>query len=328
MMNRRNALAALFALGAVVRPLGLHAQTAKPARIGWLGYGSRESGAPYIEAFKQGMRSLGYIEGKHYTLEMRFADGKIERLPALAAELVKLPVDIILALTTPPALAAQKATTTIPIVMVAVSDPVGNGLVKSLGRPEGNITGMSNLIADVSPKLVELLLEIVPKLTTAAVMVNAANPAHARIMGQIVAAANKVGLNTVTVRATTADEIDRGFSDAAHEKVGAVILAADALYILHRRQIAELAIKYRLPLISSAIENAEAGGLMGYGESNSDHFRRVATYVDKILKGAKPGDLPVEQPTKFDLVVNLGTSRALGIKIPQSILLRADRVIE
>lgn len=327
-MNRRDTIVALLAFGTLAEPLALQAQTKKPARIGYLSYGNPATSAPPIEAVKQGMRTLGHIEGTSYVLEPRWAEGKIERLPALAAELVKLPVDVVVAATTPAVLAAQKATTTIPIVMVGVSDPVGDGLVKSLGRPGDNITGIANLVGETGPKLVELLLETVPKLSTVAVMVNAANPAHTAALNTIMAATRTVGLQAVTVKATTPVEIERGLAFAASEKIGAVILVADTQYLRYRREIAELAIKYRLATVGAFSESVEAGSLMSYGANNLAMFRQAATYVDKILKGAKPAALPVEQAARFDLVVNLKTARDIGVNIPPVLLLRADRVIE
>ena len=227
----------------VVAAPPLFAQTAKPVRIGWLGFGIPATAAVSQEIFRQGMDSLGYIDGTQYVLESRLAEGRIDRLPALAAELVQLPVDIILALGTLSALAAKKVTSTIPIVMVGVGDPVGSGLVKSLSRPGGNITGMSDLLPDLSAKTIELFVEGVPKLTKVAVMVNEANPVSVPVMKDIVAAARKVGLDTSVVRATTVDEIERGFSAATHKKVGAIILAADILFLIYRDKIAELAVK-------------------------------------------------------------------------------------
>ncbi|HEV2009300.1 MAG TPA: ABC transporter substrate-binding protein [Burkholderiales bacterium] len=274
------------------------------------------------------MSELGYVEGRNLLVEWRFADGEYERLPRMAAELVQLKVDAIMALGPPGAIAAQKATTTIPIVFVISVDPVDAGLVKSLARPGGNITGLSNLGGDISGKHLQMLLTMVPKLSRMAVLVNPANSAHATILKNVEVAAQKAGIKVLPVKAQTPQEIESAFSTMTKENAGAVIVALDPLFIQQGLQIAVQAAKHRLPSIFANREYAEAGGLMSYGQNQVDIYRRAAEYVDRILKGAKPGDLPVEQPTKLELFINRKTAKALGLTIPQSLLISADKVIE
>jgi len=329
-LRRRQFLIALGA-GALAAPFGSFAQKqGKVWRVGFLVARNRQGVLDSDEfgAIVRSMRELGYVEGKNLVIEWRFADGKYERLPEQAAELVQLKVDLIVASGSPAISAAQKSTTTIPIVMVNVSDPVGSGFVKSLARPAGNITGLSNISLDFSPKLLEMLLSMAPKLSRVAVLVNPANPSHAPILKSVQAAAQKRSVNVLPVEIRTAPEIEQAFSAMARGKAGAIIVPRDALFSDQRRHIAELAAKHRLPSISALLEYVEAGGLIGYGSSVNEMYRRAATYVDKIFKGANPGDLPVEQPTKFELVINGKTAKALGLKIPQSLLISADKVIQ
>jgi len=328
--TRRKLLVALGA-GALAVPLASFAQQqAKTWRVGFLSARRRPASldTDYYGAFPRGMRDLGYVEGKNLAIEWRFAEGEYERLPGMAAELVQLKVDVIMALGPPAIVAAQKATTTIPIVVVTSVDPVGAGFVKSLARPGGNITGLSNLAGDISSKHLEMLLAVMPKVSRVAVLVNPANPAHAAMLKNLQAAAQKIGIKVLPVQAQTPQEIEGAFSMMSREAVGAVIVALDPFLIQQERQIAELAVKHRLPSIFANREYAEAGGLMSYGQNQLDIYRRAATYVDKILKGAKAADLPIEQPTKLELVINLKTAKALGLTIPQSLLLRADEVIQ
>ena len=278
--------------------------------------------------FLEGMHELGYIEGKNLLIEWRFADGKSERLSGFAKELVNLNLDVIVAAGTAATSAAQKVTTTIPIVMTNASNPVGSGFVKSLAHPGGNITGLSSITGDLSPKHMEMLLSMVPKLSHVAVMVNPGNSSHKVTLKNVQAAAQRTGIKIVPVEAQTPQEIENAFTVMAREHTGAVIAVSDSFFIQQRRQIAELAAKHRLPSISARREYAEAGFLMSYGQNSADNYRRAATYVDKIFKGAKPGDLPVEQPTKFELFINRKTAKALGLTIPQSLLISADKVIE
>ena len=330
MNNRRKLIVALGA-GALTAPFGAFAQQqGKVWRVGWLSQGTRPdpSRPNFFAAFLQGMRELGYVEGKNMVIESRYADSKFERLPDLAAELVQLKVDVILAAATPATGAAHKATTTTPIVFVNAGDPVGSGFIKSLARPSGNITGLTNMYADISSKYLEMLLSMVPKLSRVAVLVNPANPAQFNFLKNIQAAAQKTNLKILPVEARTPQEIETAFSVMAREKAGAVIVSADEFFIQQRRQVAELAAKYRLPTVSGRRGQVEAGFLMSYGPNDADLYRRAATYVDKIFKGAKPGDLPVEQPTKFELFINGKTAKALGLTIPQSLLISTDKVIE
>jgi putative ABC transport system substrate-binding protein len=273
------------------------------------------------------MRELGYAEGKNLAMVWRSSEGKNDRLPDLAAELVQLQVEVIVAASSPVLRAALQASGTIPIVFVGVGDPVGLGFVASLSKPGKNITGVSNLAADVSIKSLELLRAAVPKLSRVAVLVNPTNPVDQLVLKQIQSAAKPAGISISVFKASNASQIDAAFAAIAKARPGALIVAPDPYYVGQARQIAELAAKNRVPAIYSFNAHAEAGGLMSYGENLAAHFRRAAPYVDKILKGAKPGDLPVEQPTKLDLVINLKTAKALGLTM-QDLLFRADKVIE
>ena len=273
------------------------------------------------------MRDLGYVEGKSFIVDWRFADGKYERLPGFAAELVKLNVDVIVAAPSPAIRAAQQATSTIPIVMAGTGDPVGAGFVVSLARPGGNITGLSNVGGEISAKYLELLLAIVPRLSRVAVLGNSGSATHSAVLKNVITSAQKLGIQVVSVEAQTPEQIERGFSSMPHERIGAVIIALDAFLAQQRKQIADLAVKFRLPSIFNSAY-AEAGGLIGYSQRTGENYQRAAVYVDKILKGAKPSDLPVEQPTKFELIINRRTANALGLTIPQSLLISADKVIE
>ena len=295
-------------------------------RIGFLDPGNRDSGL--YGPFLGGMKELGYVERKNFAIEARFANGALERLPGLAKELADLKPDVILAQSTPGVRAVIATQTTAPIVMVAVGDPVGSGFVASLGRPGGNVTGMSILTSDVSPKLLEMLKTLIPKLARVAVLVNPANANSTVSLKNIQSAAQKMGLKILPVEAPVVGEIENAFAAIARQRPGAIVIPGDPLFRLNARQIAALALRYKLPLACTNIEIAEAGGLLSYGASLVDSYRRAATYVDKILKGAKPSDLPVEQSAKFELVINGKTAKALGIKIPQSLLITAEKVIE
>lgn len=331
MNNRRKLLIALGA-GALIAPFAsLAQQQSKVWRVGFLS--QRHFPEPprsdvNVRAFVRGMRDLGYVEGKNFTIELRSAEDKIERLPRLAAELVQLKVDVIVTAGTPAVRAVQKSTSTIPIVMGNAGDPVGLGFVKSLARPGGNITGLTNIATDISPKYLEMLLGMAPKLSRVAVMVNPDNPSHTAVLKNLQIAAQQAGVKIMQVEARTPREIETAFSVITQEKVGAVIVPGDSLFNAHVREIAELAAKSRLPSISAYWAYAEGGGLMNYGHNIADQFQRAATFVDKIFKGAKPGDLPVEQPMKLQLIINRKTAKALGLKIPNSLLVLADKVIE
>ena len=326
-MNRRDAVLVLLALGTA--PLtAFPQQPAKPARIAWLSLGRPEEGGQGVDAFKRGMRELNYLEGKHFVFDFGWARGKAERLPDLAKELVARQPDIILTGVTVAVLSAQRATTTIPIVMVTPGNPVESGLVKSLARPGGNITGLTNISVELSPKLLELLLAAVPKLSRIAVLSNPSAHTPAAMLQNIQAAARKIKMGIVQIEAQTPTEIESAFEKMTRARAEAAIVLGDVFFYLQRRQIAELTLKHRMPAIFMLREHVESGGLMSYGVDIADLYRRAATYVDKILKGAKPADLPIEQPMTFDLVINLRTAKALGLTSPQSLLLRADTLIE
>jgi putative ABC transport system substrate-binding protein len=283
---------------------------------------------PNFVALREGLTALGYVEGRTIIIECREAAGRSEQLPEQAAELVRLGVDVLLTDGTRAALAAQRATKAIPIVMATVGDPVGSGLVTSLARPGANITGLSLMAAEINNKRVELLKAVLPRVMRVAVLANPDNPASAAGMAGTEVAAHSLGLATYVVAARREEDLDRAFTEILKRQARALIVLPDPILYTHRAQIVLLAAKSRLPAIYEAREFAEDGGLMTYGPRITENFRRAATYVDKILKGAKPADLPVEQPTKFELVINLKTAKALGLTIPPSLLARADQVIE
>ncbi len=327
-MERRHALVSLLGLG--IAPLSSFAQQqGKVWRIGYLSTSAHSvSDSQALRAFQQGLRDLGYIEGKNLLIEARFAGGVYERLPPLAAELVELRMDIILADASPAIRAAQKATTTIPIVMGSTGDPVGSGFVQSLAHPGGNITGLALMSNDASAKLLDLLREVVPHLSRVAVLVSPTSSTYRAILDNVQAAGSNAGIEVLPVEAKTPLEIDDGFSEMVRSRAEAVLVGVTPFLVQQQGQIAELAQKYRLPSISGYRGYPEAGGLMSYGQNIISNFRRAATYVDKILKGANASDLPVEQPTTFEFVVNLKAARRLGITISQSFLARADEVIQ
>lgn len=324
---RRIALHAVLCGIALAAPLASLAQEQpKVWRIGFLA--SDSSSTRVYDGFQQGMRELGYFEGKNCIISRRFADGQYERLPRLAAELVRLNVDVIVAGTTLSVQAARQATATTPIVMVAVPDPVGEGFATSLSRPGGNITGLSNIVTELSIKHLELLRIAVPKLSRVAVLINPLNPSDSLILEQIHGAAYARGVKVFPIEASSASQIETGFGAMTRERTEALIVAADSYFDVQRDQITKLAVKNRLPTIFSTRELTEAGGLMSYGQDLTEHYRRAATYVDKILKGTKPGNLPIEQPTVLELVINRRVAKALGLTISQELMLRADKVIE
>jgi putative ABC transport system substrate-binding protein len=317
-----------IAITALAAPRAADAQPAGSVkRIGYLTSGSRTAG--FHEQFLQGLRDLGWIDGKNVIIEYRFADGRYERLPELAADLVRLNVDVIVAQPTASAVAAREATRTIPIVMINVGDPVGLGLVESLGRPAGNVTGTAFTVgSETHGKGLELLKEAVPRIRRVAVLSNPTNPAQALALKDLTSTAQPLGLRLVSLDARGPDDFDRVFADVVKQHADALLVVAESMFVLHRTRLAELALKHRVPTIYGLRENVEAGGLMSFGPTLSSASRRSATFVDKILKGTKPADLPVEQPTKFELVINLKTAKALGLAIAPSVLLRADRIIE
>ena len=330
-MNRRRKLIAALGAGAVALPLRSFAQKQEKVwRIGILALRNRPVNleTDVFGAFQRGMRELGYVEGKNFVLEARWAAGNYERIPQLAAELVAMKVDVIVVAGAQDISAAQKATRTIPIVMATAPDPVGSGFVRSLAHPGGNITGLSNVGVDISAKQLEMLLSIVPAVTRIAMLINPANSSHATALKNVQAAGRQTGIRIIPMQAGTAREIEQVFLPMVREKAGALLVARDGFFIQQVSQIAGLALKHRLPSISGYRSYAEAGGLMSYGQNPYESFKRAAVFVDKILKGAKPADLPVEQPTKFELIINRKSAKSLGLTIPQSLLISADKVIE
>jgi len=304
-------------------------QTKKVPHIGILFPGSPATFAPRTEAFLQGLGELGYLEGKTISIDWRWAEDNVERLPELAAELVSLNVDVIVANGTPAIKAAKSATKSIPIVMAVVGDPVGIGLVASLARPGANLTGLSILAPELSGKRLELLKEVVPKLSRVAAMLNPTNPVYRPELQETHDAARSLGLQIQPiVEVSDSNTLQEGFTTLGHDRVRALLLFTDAIFYSMRRRIVEYAAKSRLPAMYWQREFADDGGLMSYGPFTNDLFRRAATYVDKILKGAKPADLPVEQPTKFEFIINLKAAKQIGLTIPPNVLARADKVIK
>jgi putative ABC transport system substrate-binding protein len=301
----------------------------QPKKIPRIGFLSPTSDDSRVEAFRQGLRELGYQEGQNIIIEYRWAEGRFEQLPELAVELVRLKVDLVVAVVTQASLAAKKATRTMPIVMIGVADPVSSDLVASLARPGANITGTSSMTAEIVGKQLELLKETLPKISRVAVLWNPANPIFQAIqLRETEDAARALGVRLQLVEARGADEIDRAFKTVARERTRAVLILNDPVFTAHRKLTADLSAKHRLPAVSGTLEYTEAGGLMAYGPSFPDMYRRAATYVDKILKGAKPADLPIERPTKFELVINLKTAKQIGLTIPPNVLARADKAIK
>jgi putative ABC transport system substrate-binding protein len=329
MITKRRALAAALLLAALVAPLIADAQgTGKIVRIGRLSPLSAETDAPNLDAFRKGLRELGWVEGKSFTIESRFADGKSERLPELAAELVRQRLDLILTGSNPGALAAKKATAIIPIVMVTTGDPVGAGLVTSLARPGGNVTGVTALGQMLNAKRLELIKEAVPSVTRVAVLTNPASTYTAPFLREKEGMARRLGLQLPVLETRDPDSFEKTFAALATERAGALMVQTDAMFITHRRRIVELAARSRVPAVYGDREFVDVGGLMFYGASLADLYRDAATYADRILKGAKPADLPVEQPTKLELVINLKAAKALGLTIPPSVLGRADHLVD
>jgi putative tryptophan/tyrosine transport system substrate-binding protein len=313
----------------LVQPFLATAQVATSVRrIGFLEGSSRAVVARGLEVFEQEMRNLGYTEGKNLIIEWQFANGRYENLDNLAAELVRKRVEVIVTPTTQATLAAQKATKEIPIVMFSVGDPVGNGFVASLARPGGNITGVSNLLAALGVKQLDLLRKTLPKMTRLALLVDPDSPSHALWLKPVEMAAQEAGIRTIVLDSRTLEDIERGFLKMQRERANAVMIAHAAFFYRHRDRIGALALKHKAPTMCATRDYVEAGALMSYGPNGEGTLRLAASYVDRILKGAKPGDLPVIQPTGFDLVVNVKMARSLGLAIPQEILATADKVIE
>jgi putative ABC transport system substrate-binding protein len=316
-------LAVILSVSLTLAPLASEAQQAtKIPRVGLLDY------TAFWDPLRQGLRDLGYVEGQNIALEYRRSEGRSERLPDLAAELVRLKVDVIVTAGTPPTQAAMRATTTIPIIMVSIGDPLRTGLVASLARPGGNVTGNTILGAELAGKRLQLLKDILPNFSRVAFLWNPANASQIPHFDEIQAAARVLGLRVQSVEVRDSTEFESAFLKMMRDRPDALIMTADAMHQLHLAWIVDFTAKRRLPAMYQTKEYVEAGGLMSYGASQADLFRRAAVYVDKILKGAKPADLPVEQPSKFELVINLKTAKALGLTIPPSVLGRADHVIE
>jgi putative ABC transport system substrate-binding protein len=321
-----------FALCAMLVALGSFAEAQQPkkiARIGLLSPFSPSDTTLWHERFRQGLRDLGWVEGKNVSIEYRYAEGRTARLPDLAADLVRLKVDVIVAAVTQDILAAKNATRAIPIVMASPADPVTAGLVESLARPGGNITGLSQMAPEMAGKRLELLKEIVPTLSRVAVLWNPQNPASGSPLSlkEIQLPARELGVQLHSVEARSSNDFDKAFEDATKARAGALAIMPDPLFAGNLKRIADLAAKSRLPSIFHLSEFANSGGLVTYGPDRSDMYRRAATYVDKILKGTKPADLPVEQPKKFEFIINLKTAKQIGLTIPPNVLARADKVI-
>jgi putative ABC transport system substrate-binding protein len=326
---KRRAFITLLGGAAAAWPLEARAQQGgKTWRIGVVSGTSPATFSPLAAAFLRGMRELGYAEGRDFAIEYRFAEGDYERFPAIAADLVGRNVDVIVTGTTAAVRILQQATTTIPIVLAYSTDPIGNGFVASLARPGGNVTGLSGSSDDTSPKQLELLTTVVPNASRIGLLGNAASPTYANIRKAAQSAAERVGLTLVPVAAGSPEQIESAFIEFEKQRVQAFVSTADAILFTQRRQIAELAFRNRLPSMFSQREYAEVGGLMSYGENLADFFRRAASFVDKIFRGAKAGDLPIEQPTRFNLVINRNTADALGVTIPPQLYIFADEVIE
>jgi putative ABC transport system substrate-binding protein len=308
-------------------PIAVEAQPSdKVYRIGVLERTSPTVNAANLDSFRQGLRALGYVEGKNLTIEYRSAEGRDDRFAELAAELVRLKVDLILTRGTPAALAAKNATPTIPVVITGVGDPVGQGIIASLARPGGNITGLSAIVTEAYPKRVELLKELAPKTTRIAALFNMSNPAIPRQWTAVETTARALGLHAHLLDVRKVDDLRPAFEAAVRERAEGLVVGLETLTLANASLIVDLAAKHRLPAVYASTEFA--GGLASYGVNYPDHYRRAATFVDKIFKGAKPSDLPVEQPTKFELVINLRTAKTLGVTIPKTVMLQVDQVVE
>jgi putative ABC transport system substrate-binding protein len=326
-MTRRQLLIALGA-GALAAPFASRAQQQRVYRVGFLGNSTAALEGNLVGPFREGLRDLGYVEGRNIIIEYRWAEGKYERFPGLIAELVARKVEVIVTAGTPAALAVQRATATIPLVMVAVGDPVGTGLVASLARPGGNSTGLTSIAPDLEGKRLELLMQVVPKLSHVSFLLNPDNAFHVGSEKQARTAAKVLHLDVQFVGVRADSDFDRAFNAIAGQRPDAIILLADRVFLHNRARIVDFAARNRLPAVYPYRELVEAGGLMSFGPNYADMHRRAAIYVDKILKGAKPGDLSVEQPTKFELIINLKSAKAFRLTSPQSLLLRADEVIQ
>jgi putative ABC transport system substrate-binding protein len=317
-------------LSALLLALCVFAEAQQPAKVHKVGIllpTSASAVSEWLGAFQRGLEELGYVEGKNIVYESRYADGNFNKLPDLAVELVRLKVDVVLTASTPGVLAAKNASSTIPIVMASAGDPVASGLVRSLAHPGGNVTGLTQMSRPLGGKRLEILKEAVPKLSRVAVLRNGTNPSHLLLFREMEAAAKSLDLRLQPVESTNAHGLESAFAAIRNARAGAVVPLADPVFLTRRTEIVSFAAKSRLPSIYEDREFSEAGGLMSYSASRTDLFRRAAVYVDKILKGTKPADLPVEQPTKFEFVINLKTAKQIGLTIPPNVLARADRVI-
>jgi putative ABC transport system substrate-binding protein len=327
-MERRTFMT-LVSGGLLAAPLAAEAQPAgRVYRVGVLLAAPVSAVGANVQAFRQGLRELGYVEGQNLTLELRGMTTAESRMDHLAADLVRSKTDVLVTWTTPATLAAKRATNTVPIVMVSVGDPVGAKLVASLSRPGGNVTGITSVSLELTGKQLQLLTDLRPGATRIAVLRNSTNPSAALIWRETQTAARALGVQLQLVDVRDPRELEAAFAAMGRERPPGLLVLADAMFLAERSRIAELAQKARLPTAFARSENVEAGGLVSYGPKLTEQFRQAAVYVDKILKGAKPADLPVERPTKFELVINLKTAKALGLTIPQSLLLRADEVIQ
>ncbi|PYM14385.1 MAG: ABC transporter substrate-binding protein [Candidatus Rokuibacteriota bacterium] len=327
MPDRRSFVLAIT-LSILASPVAVAAEQPGRARIGVLSTSSVSDGLEMFKVFQERLREFGYVEGQNVVFEFRGADGKNERLSSLARELLRLNVDVMVTVGTPAAAAAKEATAVTPIITAVVADPVGAGIVTGLARPGGNVTGIADLDAELSGKRLQLLGEVVPGLSRVAVMWKTGNPAHKSALREIETAAKSSGVQVQAVDVRAPSEFAAAFASMTRARAGALLLLADSMFSLYRAELLDATAKNRLPAIFWSRRFAEAGGLMSYGTNYPDLFRRAAEYVARVLKGARPADLPIEQPTKFELVINMKTARALGLSIPPSVLLRADQVID
>jgi ABC-type uncharacterized transport system, periplasmic component len=312
---------------AVAWPLAAHAQQKIP-RIGFMGNSTAALETNLVDAFREGLRELGYEEGRNIAIEYRWADGNYDRFPTLAEELIAARVDAIVTAGTPAALAVKRATTTVPLVMVAVGDPIGTGLVSSLARPGGNLTGLSSIAPDLEGKRLQLLREVLPALSHVAMFVNSLNPFHVSSMKQARAAAQAMGIKLQLHDIPKSEDLDDAFAAIRKERPDALLILADRVFLHNRQRMMDFTNEQRLPNVNAYKELVEVGGLMSYGPSYEDMHKRAAIYVDKILKGTKPADLPIEQPSKFTFIVNLKAAKALGVTVPSQLLGLADQLIE
>ena len=327
-MSSRRAFIGGIASTAIMISCVVTARAGKTPRIGFLGNSTAALEANLIRPWREGLRDFGYVEGQNVAVEYRWAEGRYERFPALIAELLALKVDVIVTAGTPAAQAVKRASSTIPLVMIAVGDPVGTGLVGSLGRPGGNATGLVSIAPDLEGKRLQLLQEIVPNLGLVALLTNPANPFHVGSEQQLRSAATAMHVKAQSFAVRNESEFDAAFEAMMRQRPGAMIMLADRLFLHHRKRIVDFALKHRLPAVYAYQELVEAGGLMSFGPSYPGMHRRAAYFVDRILKGASPSELPMEQPSQFELMINVRTARVLGLTIPPSLLLRADQVIE